>query len=315
MATFIPNVTDIFPEPALFTPDFSFMDKMLERRQNMYNQGWSQLNSAYNIVNRELTNPQNVKEKEIFLKQAKNNLKNLAGVDLSQQQNVLAARSVFEPWANNQKALGDASLTSHWKQQESLGESYRLQDGGKYFNDFNLNYIRKQRNAFSKDTAESWEDYWSNKRSYTPYYDYHKEVQELMKDFKPSSYKIDKVSGLYKITDENASWTQAEIRKYLESNLSDKAKQQMKIEADVTYNNNPMQMGSVYTSMAKNEMEQYDNAITLANSKMKGLTKPEDIKEAKEYISNLEDRKKALNTKSATKRTFGKKSFVKKTKK
>jgi len=296
MATFIPNVTDIFPEPALFTPDFSFMDKMLQRRQSMYDQGWSQVNAAYNYVNKELTNPNNIKERDIFLKQAKNNLKNLSGVDLSQHQNVMAARNVFEPWANNTKALGDASLTAHWKQQEAIGEGYRLEDGGKYFNDFNINYVKKQRAAFANDAAESWEDYWKGKRSYTPYYDYHKEIQDLMKDFKPSSYEIDKVNGLYKYTDKNASWRNSEIRKYLEANLSDKAKQQMKIEADVTYNNDPKVLGQMYIGISKNEIEQYDNGIALANKQLKSETNADKVKNLRNYISNLEDRKKVLST-------------------
>jgi hypothetical protein len=296
MATFIPNVTDVFPEPALFTPDFSFMDKMLQRRQSMYDQGWSQINASYNFVNRELTNPQNLKERDVFLKQAKNNLKSLSGMDLSQHQNVMSARGVFEPWANNTKALGDASLTSHWKQQEAIGEGYRLEDGGKFFNQYNVDYVKKQRAAFAGDAADSWEDYWKGKRSYTPYHDYHKHVEELMKDFKPSTTEIDRVSGLYKYTTKNADWTQAEIRKYLDANLSDQDKQQMKIEADVIYNNSPQQMGSIYTNMAKNEISQYDAGITWANSKLKSLTKPEDIKEVKEYIGSLEDKKKALNS-------------------
>ena len=296
MATFIPNVTDVFPEPSLFTPDFSFMDKMLSRRQSMYDQGWSQVNSAYNFVNKDLTNPENVKNRDIFLKQAKDNLKSLSSMDLSQHQNVMSANSVFEPWVNNTKALGDATLTSHWKQQEQMGEGYRLEDGGKLFNQTNIDYVKKQRMAFANDAADSWEDYYRNKRSYTPYYDYHKEVTDLMKDFKPSTYKIDRVKGLYKYTDENASWTQAEIRKYLDANLSDKAKQQMKIEGDVAFNNDPKVLGQNFIGMAKNEMESYDAGIAFATKKLKSENKPEEITKIKEYISNLEDKKKSLNT-------------------
>jgi hypothetical protein len=296
MATFIPNVTDVFPEPALFTPDFSFMDKMLQRRQSMYDQGWSQLNAAYNFVNKDLTNPQNVKNRDIFLKQAKNNLKGLAGMDLSQHQNVISARGVFEPWANNKNALGDASLTSHWKQQIAIGDGYRLEDGGKFFNQYNIDYVKKQQAAFAGDSADNWDGYWSNKRSYTPYHDYHKHVEELMKNFKPSTTEVERINGLYKYTIKNADWTQAEIRKYLDANLSDQDKQQMKIEADVMYNNSPEQMGQVYTSMAKNEITQYDAGINWANSKLKSLSKPEEIKEVKDYISNLQDKKKALNS-------------------
>jgi hypothetical protein len=311
MATFIPNVTDVFPEPALFTPDFSFMDKMLQRRQSMYDQGWSQLTAAYNFVNKDLTHADNIKDRDNFLKQAKNNLKGLAGMDLSQHQNVMSARGVFEPWVNNKKALGDASLTSHWKQQESIGEGYRLDDGGKYFNQFNVDYIRKQRAAFAGDASDSWEDYWKSKRSYNPYYDYHKEVEELMKNFKPSSVEIDRVNGLYKYTTKNADWTNAEIRKYLDANLSSKAKQQMKIEADVTYNNSPQQMGQVFLGVAKNEMAQYDAGIAYAKKQLSNTTKPEEVTKIKEYISSLEDRKKDVDIKvdAINKGDF---SFVKK---
>ncbi len=78
MATYLPNVTDVIPEPALFTPDFSFLDNMLRRRQGLYEQGFAQVNSAYNFVNRSVTNPYSSKVRDTFLKQAQDNLKNLS---------------------------------------------------------------------------------------------------------------------------------------------------------------------------------------------------------------------------------------------
>jgi hypothetical protein len=111
MATFIPNVTDVFPEPSLFTPDFAFMDKMLQRRKAMYDQGFAQVNSAYNYINRETTNPYNTKVKDQFLRQAKDNLKNLSSMDLSQFQNVEAANSVFGPFQNNTDVIGDQAYS------------------------------------------------------------------------------------------------------------------------------------------------------------------------------------------------------------
>ena len=90
MATYLPNITDVIPGPALFTPNFSFLDTMLRRRQGLYEQGFAQVNSAYNFVNRGVTNPYSVQVRDTFLKQAKDNLKNLSALDLSQQQNVKA---------------------------------------------------------------------------------------------------------------------------------------------------------------------------------------------------------------------------------
>jgi hypothetical protein len=115
-----------------------------------------------------------------------------------------------------------------------------------------------------------------------------------MKDFKPSTYKIDRVNGLYKYTDENASWTQAEIRKYLEANLSEKAKSQLKIHGDVRYNNDPRQLGQVYKNIAQNEMQQYDAGISFINKKLTTTTKKEEADALKSYKAKLEDKKKAL---------------------
>jgi hypothetical protein len=295
MASFIPNVTDVFPEPSLFTPDFSYMDHMLRRRQAQYDQGFAQVSSKYDFVNRALTNPANEKSRDVFLKQAKDNLKNLSGMDLSEAQNVESAKSVFEPWVNNTNALWDATLTDHWNKQEQMADGFRHQDGGKYFNQANLDYVKKQKMAFANDDANNWKEYYQNKRSYTEYYDYHKEMQDLMKEFKPSTYKIDKINGLYKITDENASWTDAEIRKYLDANLSDKAKQQMRIEGDVKYNNDPKALGQIYMAQAQDKVSKYDAGIAFADKRLSSETDKDKIADLKQYKQTMQDRKTALN--------------------
>lgn len=77
MATYLPNVTDVLPDPSLYTPNFSYIDTMLKRRQAMYEQGFAQVNNAYGFVNRNATNPYSLKVRDEFLGQARNNLKNL----------------------------------------------------------------------------------------------------------------------------------------------------------------------------------------------------------------------------------------------
>jgi hypothetical protein len=247
MATYLPNVTDVFPEPALFTPDFSFMDKMLQRRKALYDQGFAQINSTYNFVNRETTNPYNAKVKEQFLKQAKDNLKNLSKMDLSQVQNVNAAKNVFAPFYNNFDVVGDQSLTEHWNRQVSIGNSYRLQEGGKFFHQNNIDYINQQKNYFANDGPESWKEYYGMKRSYTPYYDYKKEVAERMKEFKPSHTKTVKINGFYVEKVDDKSYLPGEISNYLDAVLSDQAKTQMRIDGAVKYGNNLDVLGKAYS--------------------------------------------------------------------
>jgi hypothetical protein len=242
---------------------------MLRRRQGLYEQGFAQVNSAYGFVNRGVTNPYSVQVRDTFLKQAQDNLKNLSSLDLSQQQNVKTAAGVFEPFVKNRSVLGDMALTAHWDSQEGIAESFRLKDGGKEYNDDNINYVRMQRQAFAKDDISTVNDYYSNKRSFTPYYDWNKEVQDKMKDFKPSSTKVEKANGMYMVTTKDASYTKEEINKYLSATLSDKARQQMRIEAAVRYPDLNSVAG-LYMNQAGEDLPLIDSRLGQVNAALKG---------------------------------------------
>lgn len=295
MATYLPNVTDVLPSPALYTPDFSFLDTMLRRRQALYEQGFAQVNSQYNFVNRNVTNPYSVNVRDEFLAQARKNLKNLALMDLSQQQNVKAARSVFDPFVKNQPVLMDMAYTAHMDQQENIAESFRLKDGGKEFSEDNLNYLRQQRAAFANDDISSVGNYYANRRSYNPYYDYYKEIQEKMKDFKPSTYKIDRINGLYKITRDDKSWREAEVSEYLNGVLSDKAKQQMRIEAQVRFGNNPEALSGAYKQVAEQQREMNAYNIGLIDKKLLLSKDPNIINQLKTKKQQLEDNNREID--------------------
>ena len=262
----------------------------------MYEQGFAQVNNAYGFVNRNATNPYSLKVRDEFLGQARNNLKNLAAMDLSQQQNVDAAKNVFEPFVKNRPVLMDMAFTAHLDQQESIAESYRLKDGGKEFNEDNLNYLRQQRAAFANDNIDSVGSYYANRRSFTPYYDYYKEVQDKMKDFKPNTYKIDRIDGLYKMTKDDTSWREAEVSEYLNGVLSDKAKQQMRIEAQVRLGGNPEALASVYTQTAQQQMQMNKYNLDLIDKQMSTTADPIVKEQLKTKRQQIEDSNREIDT-------------------
>ena len=275
MATYLPTVTDVLPEPALYTPDFSFLDTMLRRRQALYEQGFSQVSSAYNFVNRDVTNPYNAQARDKYLAEAKNRLKNLSTMDLSQRQNVAAASSVFEPFYSNKSVLGDQAVTAHWNQQEAIAESYRLRDGGKEFSEDNINYVRIQREQFRNDAPDAWSSYYNNKRSYTPYYNWSEEVTKAMEKFKPSSIKTVKKDGFYIIEETDKGAKANDIYRYLGSVLSDKARNQMRIEASVRLGGNPQNLAMAYTQVASERLSAINNNIGQLSEAIKTEKKDE----------------------------------------
>lgn len=296
MATYLPNVTDVLPDPALYTPDFSFIDTMLRRRQALYEQGFAQVNSAYNFVNRDVLNPYSIKVRDEFLNQARQNLKNLSAMDLSQQQNVAAAKGVFDPFVKNRPVLMDMAYTAHMRQQMDIAESYRLKDGGKEFSEYNLQYLRQQMDDFSRDDISTVGTYYSNRRSFSPYYDYNKEVQDKMKDFKPSTYKFERIRGLYKMGQEDSSWREAEISEYLNGVLSDKAKQQMRIEAQVTVGRDPAALVTAYNQAAQQQLMMNKYNLEQIDKQLGSTSDPVKKNLLTRQREKIEDNNREINT-------------------
>ena len=311
MATFIENVQDVFPESKMFTPDFSFIDKMLKRKESQYEEGFSKLNNEYGLINREVTHSSNAAIRDQFLNNAKTALKNLSSMDLSDPQNVKVATGVFKPFYSNTNVLGDQALTTFWNQQIATGNSLRLKDGGKEFSQDNIDYIEQQRKAFAADDPSSVNEYAASKRYYTPYYDWNKEVKEAMKDFKPNHTAIQYMDGMYKKGVEDQSWNKLEIAQYLNSVLSDKAKQQMRIEAAVRLGNDPKFLVSSYLQSEAADLPGITSLIDKTNDQLKKEKDPAKVAELKKNLEYYDDQRAEI-TNNLKSLKSGDMSFLKK---
>jgi hypothetical protein len=311
MATFIENVQDVFPESKMFTPDFSFIDTMLKRKESQYEQGFAKLNNQYSLINREVTHASNAAVRDQFLNNAKVNLKNLSSMDLSDQQNVNAAVNVFKPFYSNTNVIGDQALTAHWNQQLAIGNAARLKDGGKEFSQDNINYILQQKKAFADDDPSSVANYASSKRYYTPYYDWNKEVKEAMKDFKPTHTSLQFADGMYIKTVDNQSWNKLEISQYLNSVLSDKAKEQMRIEGAVRLGNDPKFLVKTYLETEAADLPEITKLIDKANADLKTEKDPTKIAELKRNLEYYDDQRAEI-TNNLKSLKGGDMSFLKK---
>ena len=300
MATFLPNVTDVFAGPAPFEPDFQFIDTMLRRRQSMYEQGYSQVSNAYKALNRNLTNPNNANTRDRFVRQAEVNLKNLSSMDLSLPQNVDAANNVFKPFYQNLDILADMSLTTHWDKQESIADMYRTKDGGKEYSDDNIQYVRMQRNKFATDAPNNWRKYMQSKRSYTPFYDWNKELMENMKDYyKPDSIDIKRRNGMYNITEVNKGANPEDLKLFFTSIASEKAKKQMMIEAAVRIGDNAADIAPVYQKVAEKELRTLEEQMPVIDTRMKLASSAEEREKLaatkKLYSDEIDTRKNEID--------------------
>jgi hypothetical protein len=114
MATYLSGITDFVPNYQPFQPDLNFYANVLQTKQTQYDNNWKSLNNIYaEMRNADLTHDQNVKKKDELLKQIDFNVKRIAGLDLSLQQNVDQATQIFRPYYEDKYLMKDMAWTKN----------------------------------------------------------------------------------------------------------------------------------------------------------------------------------------------------------
>jgi hypothetical protein len=126
MATFIPNITDVFPKPALAETDFNFVDKVLQRKQGLYQQGLEKVKNSYDsVLYAPISDKENFPIRDQYITQAKENLKALSSSDFSLPENIQAAQNVFSPFWTDEFIIKDSSLTRWYESQNQKLSSWK----------------------------------------------------------------------------------------------------------------------------------------------------------------------------------------------
>lgn len=151
MAQYLPYIPETIPEPALYKPDFNFYDRMLQRKQSMFEQGASRVRSAYtSVLNAPLSNKNLIPLRDQYIKDAQEQLTKLSSSDLSLMENVNAAEQIFSPFWQNKFMVQDISMTKSYQNEMqkyiSWRDSAKLEDREKY-NNIGMMYLQ---NGLSK---------------------------------------------------------------------------------------------------------------------------------------------------------------------
>ena len=158
MATYVPGSETYLPDIKPFTPDYKFLSAVLGQRQDKYNTNWQATNDIYNKViyadiSREDTNIQ----REQYVKNLAPNLEKIAGLDLSMRQNVQAAKSVFQPFLENDLIMKDMAVTANYREQMALAERYKTSpdaDTRKLWHRDGVVALQYKMDSFMNDSAE-----------------------------------------------------------------------------------------------------------------------------------------------------------------
>jgi len=124
MATYLPNVTDYIPQTETFTPDYKFLSDVLDIRQDRYNTNYKHMNNLYgSVVHADLSRANNKSTRDQYTEHLIPKMKQIAGLDLSLQENVDSAKALFKPFYENKNLVRDLVYTKEYKKQMARGQA------------------------------------------------------------------------------------------------------------------------------------------------------------------------------------------------
>ena len=187
MARYPQGVTSFVPSYQAYEPDFTTMGKMLSIRQNQYDQNWDRLNQVYgSLLYGNTTHEQSQKVKDQLKNEIDFNLRRVAGLDLSREQNVQQALQVFQPFYENKNLMYDMAATKNRETAISKGLGYKNATdpnlkglwwaGG-------LQAIEEKTKDFQATPYDQIRESGFNNISYTPWVDINGRAEEIAKDF------------------------------------------------------------------------------------------------------------------------------------
>ncbi len=204
MASYIPNITDVFPEPVLYSPDFNRIERMLQQREGMYKQGAQRVRNLYeSVFNSSMLRDDNIQRRDAYLKAIDQGLKTVSALDLSLPQNQELATKLFEPVTTDQSIVKDIQFTKQYQSEASRAEQLRSsQDPAtrKQYWDVGMKALQYQAEEFKN--ADSNTALGMSSPRYTPNVDLFELSQKLYKD-SGISISQDSVTGGYIVTQKN----------------------------------------------------------------------------------------------------------------
>lgn len=155
MATFIPGMTDKFPQMDLYKPNYEFLTQVLGTKQGEYDRGFEHVQGIINsALNGPITSKENESYRKELFKKIQGSLKSISNMDLSNPTNIQNANSIVDPIAKDKELAYDMAYTKYMQNERGKYNSLKNSNDAKErakANDFSAAYM----NLSDKQMASS----------------------------------------------------------------------------------------------------------------------------------------------------------------
>lgn len=241
---------------------YNQLAQTVQAKTNYWLAGANQLKSAQqNAAGLDLSLDQNKDALSEFNQKANSQVTQAAKSDLSIGDNVNDALHIFDPLYNGQTELsqnimGDHAVTTKAKQVQQQFQEAKTKNNGKEYSAVNEQDSLKAYYKFVKNgDPTGWKNAYQGLKNYQPYYDYHKEINDNLKNCKPSSASSQSQNGMYIQTQSASGLSASQVSGCVGSNLSAQAENQMAIEGRVKYGDNYKALADDYQPVATRDRE------------------------------------------------------------
>lgn len=190
MSTYLSNSPTFLPTIQPLQPDLQLYAGTLEMKQTKFDAAAKQISNLYgSLLNSPLTRDQNVKTRDEFFKTIDYEIKKVANLDLSLQENVNQATQLFTGLYDDKNIVKDMMWTKTLRNQMERGDNFRnCFDSDKCGGEFwqggldVLSYRAQEFKGLSNEDAMNFADV-----RYVPYINIEKEARKIIneKGFEP----------------------------------------------------------------------------------------------------------------------------------
>ena len=276
MSTYLSGQPTYLPTVQPFQPNLQMFAGALQFKQNQYDANRKQISDLYgSLLNAQLTRDNNVQARDEFFKTIDYEIKKLAGVDLSLEQNVNQAAGLFNSMYDNKNIVKDMIWTKNYNNQLQRAEGFKNcidpeKCGGQYWDGGvqAMEYRRQEfRNATDNDAMMMGDV------SYTPYVNVQEMASKMFKDLDWGDVKIDSFDGNWIVTTKNGELIEGNLLAQFQKTLGEdpRVKEYYKTKAYLERKNWGASNAFQYGSQEAAEMEyvtQTTNAINQSLSRM-----------------------------------------------
>lgn len=221
MSTYIPGATDMIPQVQPFSPDYNFYSGALGLKQGKQDAAKKQLNSLYgSLLNAPLTRGENIEARDQFFKTIDQDIKKMAGMDLSLASNADAAKDIFNQLTDNNNIVKDMVWTKSFHDQMKKSQGFKnCKDsddcGGSWWQGGD-DYLNYQRQDFANASAD--EAMGMQNAKYVPHQDLTKQAMALAEEA-DLNVSIDQVTGQWITTTKNGALIEGGLQKLFKGSL------------------------------------------------------------------------------------------------